>query len=192
MRQVKTALALMITMTVFLTSCSGRGAKAEKIAAEIRSELISAPSVVTVVNVKADYGERVYEYKLRYSGNLSEGVVEVIEPEAIAGVTADVSVSGCVLKYDGAEVDTGDVISDGTTPIGVIPVLLYQWRSGHIKESTFETLGDAAAVAVSSDVSETVVQRTWFDRETHMPIKAEIYENGYTALSCGFEDVIFG
>ncbi len=191
MRQVKT-LALMITLISLLTLCSCRASKnsGEELALDIRTMLLGADQYDITARVKADYGERVYEFTFRYTGNAQEGTLEIIEPKALAGLKAKVSVSGGTLEFDGAVLDTGALTKDGLSPARCIPMLLSQWQSGYISGCNFEKLGESETLAVTTDISAGVSQRTWFHTQTLLPLKAELYEGGVMVLDCRFENIV--
>ena len=57
--------------------------------------------------LNADYGDRVYAYKLKYSGDMTSGSIEILEPASIAGLTVQVSPDGTSLIYEDVTLDTG-------------------------------------------------------------------------------------
>ncbi|NLA87119.1 MAG: hypothetical protein GX847_07545 [Clostridiales bacterium] len=190
MRQVKT-LALMITLvtSLLLSSCKSAGGGHE-LALEIRAGLIKADKLEITTSVRADYGDRVYDFTFNYSGNADTGEIAITAPEAIAGLKAEVSVSGGTLEYDGAVLDTGAVTKDGLSPAEALPVLISQWQTGYISGCNHEKLGDFDTLAVTTDISETVRQRTWFDVKSHLPVRSELTDSGKTVITCEFENVM--
>lgn len=188
MRQVKT-LALMITLIALLCACSSKNS-GEELAMDIRTMMLEAECLDITANVTADYGERVFEFTFRYTGGAQEGTLEITQPDTIAGLRANVSVSGGTLEFDGAVLDTGAVTKDGLSPAQCIPVLISQWQSGYISGCNFEKLGDSETLAVTTDISVAISERTWFDANTMLPIKAELYEDGVMVIDCRFENII--
>ncbi len=177
-------------MLVLLSSCHGGKSKGQELALDIRASLIAAEKLEIGTVVRADYGERVYDFTFKYVGNADKGEIEITAPESIAGLTAEVSVSGGTLKYDGAVLDTGAVTKDGLSPAEALPVLISQWQRGYISGCNFETLGDTDTLAVTTDITETVKQRTWFDVKTHLPVRSELSDNGKMVIGCQFDNVI--
>jgi hypothetical protein len=152
--------------------------------------MLEADNLELTTQVTADYGERVFDFTLRYTGGAEDGTLEIMQPEPIAGLKATVSVSGGTLEFDGVALDTGAVTKDGLSPAQCIPVLISQWQSGYISGCNFEKLGDCETLAVTTDITQTVSQRTWFDKKTHLPIKAELYDGGVMVIGCLFENII--
>lgn len=183
-------IALIMLIVLVLSSCQGSKNSGEELALDIRTSLIEAEKLEITTNVRADYGERVYDFTFKYSGNADKGAIEIMAPESIAGLKAEVSVSGGTLNYDGAVLDTGAVTKDGLSPAEAIPVLVSQWQSGYISGCNYEKLGDTETLAVTTDITETVKQRTWFDVKSHLPLRAELSDNGKMVIACQFENVI--
>ena len=181
----------MIAGLMLLSSCAGSENNAEKSALDMKTEFNEAARIEIVADVKADYGDRVYEFKLKYTGGGETGEIAIMEPETIAGLSAAVSLQGGVtLKYDGAELDTGAVTADGLSPAEALPTLIEQWRTGFITYCDFEKLGDADTFAAVSDISNATRQKTWFDAKTLLPVRSEISNNGTTVIFCQFENVV--
>ena len=182
----------MITLISLILLCSCRASKTdgEELALDIRTMMLETDTLDLTTHVTADYGERVYAFTFRYTGNAQNGTLEVTKPEEIAGLKATVSVTGGTLEFDGAVLDTGALTESGLSPAQCIPVLISQWQSGYISGCNYEKLDETDTLAVTTDTSTTVTQRTWFDVKTLLPIKAELYDSGVMVLACDFENII--
>lgn len=190
MQVKKLARMIPLIAIVLLTSCQSSKSSGQELALDIRTTLLEASKLEMTVNVAADYGDRVYDFTFNYSGDANNGQIELTAPEAVAGLKAKVSVSGGTLEYDGAVLDTGAVTADGLSPADVLPVLISQWESGYISGCNYEKLGDINTLAVTTNITETVSQRTWFDVKTLLPLRSELSDNDRMVLSCEFGDVI--
>ena len=199
-RLITAALALLL---VTLSAC---GAKADRAVAELARlrELHSTASrIVTVARVSADYGERVFEFRIRYSGTYDAGELEILAPESLAGVTARVSGNAATLSYDGAELDTGS-LGDGLSPAGIVPRLIVEWQSGFPdslmlarnnsnldvgKSPGFrrEELIMQSMLTSASERGTDARQTTRFDAETHIPIRSEVLQDGRVVLTVRYE-----
>ncbi len=188
MKQVK-ALAPMTTLLLLLTLCACGGVRnnAEELALDIRTSLLEADTLDLTADVTADYGERVYDFTVRFTGDADKGAMEILAPEEIAGLKARIDLSGATLEYDGAELDTGALTADGLSPAEAIPVLISQWQSGFISGCSFEKLDEAETLTVTTDVSETVTSKTWFDVKTRLPLRSELSDNGRMAVTVRFD-----
>jgi outer membrane lipoprotein-sorting protein len=182
----------MITLIVLLllSSCQSAGGKGQELALEIRAGLLKAEKLAMTTAVRADYGDRVYDFSFSYTGNGDKGEIEITAPESVAGLKAEVSVTGGTLEYDGAVLDTGGVTKDGLSPAEALPVLISQWQTGYISGCNYEKLGDINTLTVTTDITETVRQRTWFDVKSHLPVRSELSDSGRLVIACAFENVI--
>lgn len=193
MRQV-TSLARMITLmtsiilALLLTGCTAKNS-GQELALDIRARFLEAQTINITTSVTADYGDRVYDFVFTYAGDADSGIIEITSPESIAGLKAKVSVSGGTLEYDGAVLDTGAATGDCLSPAEAIPVLLSQWQSGYISGCNFEKLGDLDTLAVTTDITETVAQRTWFDAKSKLPLRSELSDHGKMVIACQFDNV---
>jgi len=175
---------LLVFIALFVQASCKSEENADEKALEIRSGIL-ASDIEFSAYITADYGDRVYDFKLDYSSENSK--ITVVEPEIIAGVAVSISDSGTVLNYDGAELNTGALTDDGLTPIASIPTIVTEWHSGYISDSYFETLDQVKAIVIQTTVSDSVIHSTWFDRETGQPIKSEIASDGYVVIQCEYE-----
>ena len=195
MRQVKTLaqkiLFLLFTLliSISLSACGGPKNGGQELALDIRAGLLKASRLDMAADVTADYGDRVYRFTFTYSGSGDAGTLELLSPENVAGLKMRVSTTSGVISYDGAELDTGKLTGDGLSPAEAVPVLISQWQSGYISGCNIEKLAGSEALAVTTDVTETVRQRTWFDVKTCLPLRSELSENGRMVISCTFTDV---
>jgi hypothetical protein len=178
-----------LILILLLSACSATKSGGQQLALDIRAYLLKASKVDMTADVTADYVDRVYQFTFTYSGSADAGELTVTAPEDIAGLKAKVSVTGGTISYDGAELDTGKLTGDGLSPAESVPVLLGQWRSGYISGCNYEKLGDNDALAVITDVTETVKQRTWFDVKTRLPLRSELSENGRMVIAVTFTGV---
>ena len=188
MRQAK-LLALMIILTL-LTACSpAKNNNADKMA-EIRMDFIAAERLELTVGITADYGNRVYDFRVKYTGNPQKGQIEILAPESIAGITAEVDISGITLIYDGARLETGRLLENDLSPVEAIPMLISGWQQSIIKLLSSEKLDSYDTLSMTTDITETTQAKTWFDANTLLPIRSEISENGKMVIQCEFENVI--
>ena len=77
---------LAIFLSAALGAC-GAGADPEGAAAGIQADFAAAGQVLFTADIRADYGDRVYDFGVSVSSDAAGGVMTVSEPEIIAGVT---------------------------------------------------------------------------------------------------------
>lgn len=184
MRQVL-LLALTIALVFSLCACSDTG-KADKIGEEFEN----AQKIVLTAFVRADYGDKIFDFKITCTETPDETAVEIKEPEEIAGVRAVCTEEGYELEFDGAVMTTGAVTRNGLSPVEALPCLIDCWQDGYYIALLKEPYGNGKALVLDSRITDTVYQKTWFDSETLLPLKSEIMQSGQTVITCEFENVI--
>ncbi|MCI8593676.1 MAG: hypothetical protein HFF09_00275 [Oscillospiraceae bacterium] len=188
---------LPLLLCFALTGCGGDGQNAEQQAAALRTRYLSMTVCEGRVSVKADYGQRVYDYVLDFTWSRESGLtVTVAEPELVAGVTARVTADGSQLEYDGAVLETGPLGDDGLSPLSALPVLLRDAQERYMAECCETNLGETSALQVTcrdpegaaGQGAETVL---WFDSQTGGLLQGELYEDGYMVILCTFDSFTF-
>lgn len=187
-------LALMIILALS-AGCAGGGDKDREKILEIRALYIGAEVFEAKVDMTADYGDRVYKYKLTYSGNGAKGELSVLEPMNIKGLIALIDGTDVVLKYDGAILDTGAFSTSGISPIEAFPLMINAWQKGFISSHYRERLGEHDCMVAEIDMTEiggtdTILHKVWFAADTGLPVKAEITSGGFTVISCDFLEAV--
>ena len=187
----KRILPLLVCI-LLLTGCAGRNHEKKQDFLQLRAKWLSAEQTELRAAVRADYGDRVYDYVLRYSGGPAGGMLTVEEPEMIAGVGVELGEEGIRLCWDGAELATGAILGS-LNPVQAFPMLLRCWQSGPVLECWEEDRDGVPCLTVEFDLSEAGSPelrrcRTWFSLETDAPVAAELSENGRTVLFVSFTD----
>ena len=180
---------LVLAALLTLGACSN-SAHAEELMTEIRASLIASPKITAVANIRADYTDRVFDFQIKFSGTEVAGEIVIIKPESVAGVVVRVSDSGATMVYDGAELDTGD-LGDGLSPVGIIPILINEWKNGLMDFTVKEKRGSVGTVMMSSTLVGGATQKTWFEENSRLPIRAEVAVSGRTVLMIDFENIIY-
>ena len=183
------AVILTFVMPLSLAACQ-KGLSPEDAAGAIQEEFRAAGEVKFSAGIRADYGDRLFDCGVSCSSDDQGGVITVAEPELIAGVTVRFSGDGAALSYDGAEVFTGEILPEGLSPVDAVPLMLRLWREGLVTEAVFEKWGGEECLAALFHVDDRVEARTWFTRDTGLPLRCEIYLDGYTVIGCDLYNVI--
>ena len=186
----KAALAALMTASLpfLLSGCAGVPSPDES-AAEIQNFFSLADTVTFTADITADYGERVYDYGISYKSGRDGGTVTILSPDEISGICVEYSGDGASVSYDGAEVFTGEIIPDGLSPVDAVPVMEKAWREGLITESVSEKVGGEECIASVFRIEDDIFLRTWFGKESFLPVRAEIVNGGYTVITGTFYDV---
>lgn len=181
----KAALALLIIFIISLSSCSV-SPSADELCDKLSVSLSEAQSLSVTAQVRADHGERVYDFLLRYEKSGSSPSVTILEPDCVSGITARIAEDGVTLIYDGAEIYTGYLTDSGLSPAAVLPLAVSAWENGLLTSARLEGGWLITEHYISEDVS--LVSR--FDAETLVPAEAELFSAGYRCIDAVFEDFV--
>jgi hypothetical protein len=182
-------LAASFALFTLLASCAGH-ADAERLEDEIKDGFRGAGGIEATAGVAADYGDGVLRFTVKYAGTADMGSVEILAPEQVAGITARVAFPECELEYDGISMEAGTLTGDGLSPVQALPVLLGQWTDGYTELASFERLGDIDALVLETRITDDSSQKTWFDAQTLLPMRSEIYGGGRMVIACEMESIL--
>ena len=107
-----------------MLSACGEGRESAGLDARFRRYYAALSSFTARAQVTADYGERVYQYELAMSGDLTQGSLEVLSPENIAGAGFSWAEGGGSMSYEGVSLETGALSEDGLSPADAMPMIL--------------------------------------------------------------------
>ncbi|MEG1072773.1 MAG: hypothetical protein RSE09_03970 [Oscillospiraceae bacterium] len=189
----KALCALMIPL-LLLTACGKQSEEqeAESLALQIRTELIAMTACTLTADTTADYGQRVYDFTLNVSYDSTAGsTITVVKPEAVAGVTVKIAAGSTTLEYDGVSLETGQLVSNGLSPLDALPAFLVYAREGFMDACGYETRDGQNLLSVRYRDPETepgqgIEGALWFDVATHQPVCAELYDKEKLVISCKF------
>lgn len=183
-------ISLCLTLVGLLTGCGG-GEKGEKLALEIQKEWQNMTGCAGEVRLEGEYAARHFECVLNVAYQRpSGGTLTFVEPELVEGITLGMSEKGLVLGYGDVLLDAGPVTSEGITPVESLWVLYDLGTNGFL--SAVETDADSVTATFRRDDApagtglEGVV---CFDAATHLPLAAELYEDGARVIAAQFRDL---
>ena len=182
-------LWLCVPMIALLLAGCGRleVSEAEQLALEIRGEYLELERCSASLEITADYGQRVYQFKMDAQVQGEDAVLTLTAPETVAGLTARWAGEAGTLEYDGVAVETGSLDPEGLDPVSAFPVLLEAARSGYLTACALEEDGTVLRVDCG-DPAGTPGQGTettlWFDGETGALLRGEIRVDGFRVIGC--------
>jgi hypothetical protein len=183
-----TALALVLCL--LLTGCAGRSHSEKASFLKLRAAWLEAGTVDLRARVRADYGDRVYDFLLRYRGSGEGGVLTVEEPWLLQNVEAELGKEGVLLRYDGVMLDTGAILGN-LSPLEAFPLLLRAWQSAAVTDCRRETWEGSPCLRAELDLTppgeaETRTCVSWFRLPDGKPLHAELLSAGRSVLFCDF------
>lgn len=170
--------AVAICLTALLSACGAprTDARAENLQrhyAETRG--CTARAAVSVVRET-----ETQRYVLSLSRADDQTRVTVVEPEALAGVSAVVgSGDELTLEFDGMALDAGS-LDPRVSAVNAADILLRAAAEGWITERSYERYGDVEALRLCFETEQTggkLLVAAWFD-DGDAPLYAEIERDG--------------
>lgn len=194
MKQKGWLAALLLALS--LCGCAAPGSdEAGRLALEARTAYLNAAEVTAAVAMTADYGARVYDYKLDVRWLQNGGTtLTVREPALIAGLTATVHQGETALEFDGARMETGPLWPDGMAPIDAVPYVMGCIRTGFMAECGLTEEEDGARTltvlcrAPELGPGEGTECLLAFDGADFALRRAELSQDGTAVLFCTFEE----
>ena len=190
MRPVRFALLIaLLILPLFLAACGGAlGDREREDFLEIRAALLERGEFRLRAELRADYGDRVYDYRLAYAGNAEGGVLQIEEPLELKDILVELEEGHARLRYGDLCLDTGALAGE-ESPVQAFPLMIRAWLRGSAAECWHERLyGEdciAAEIHLGGPGEETKrVCRAWFRRRDGEPVYAELAENGRVCLTC--------
>lgn len=121
--------------------------------------------------IRADYGERVYEFTMSVATSGEETTLTVLQPESISGITARVSEDRTSVTFDGTELDFGILANGLLSPVETPWLLMQCWKQAYIAYAGAD--GDQQRVTYLRGYDEEeITVDTWFS--SGVPVYAEV------------------
>ncbi len=180
-----------LLLAALLCGCGGENGGNQQTLA-LREAFLSMESCSGSMEVTADYGQRVYEYTVEFSGDGNGGMNLVLTaPEEVAGITAHIAQGQTALEFDGVALETGPLNQEGLSPLDALPAFVAAMQTGYLAESGSEWMGETEVLRLvfrepdrnPGQGMETVL---WFDKEGGSLRQGELRSDGYTVVRCGF------
>ena len=183
-------IASLFLCLCLLCACGGRSHREKEAFLKLRAKWLEQGSVTLYSRVRADYGERVYDFLLCYEGSGEGGTLRVEEPLELEGVEADLREKSVSLRYDGVMLDTGAILGN-LSPLEAFPLLVRTWQSGFVTDCWRENWNGEPCLTARFDLTEAgqTEERLCVSRfrpADGTPLSAEFLADGRTVLSCEF------
>lgn len=191
---MRKALSCVLMMTLLLTGCGSREEEAVQRAVLMRGQYLSMSAWSAVVDLRVDYGEKVYEFTVDASWQREgETVLTVVEPELLAGITARITPEDAVLEYDGAGLSLGVLDGAGMTPIAAIPALMNAAAKGYMawcgwREEGEQTLLEMVCRDPEQEPGEGTEYSLIFDPDSCALLQGEVSVDGAVVLTAAVRD----
>lgn len=165
-------LALMISLTLFC-GCSN-STKYEGKYDDWRSAYLEVSEHQIEAAVTTSDDDKVCEYTLLYTKNAEGETVEVISPELIANIKAQIGEKEVSLSYDGAMLETGSTLSENLSPLMALPTLMKVIKEGHVENSWSEKKDKIAFTVTELEMPDGTIMTLWQRSSDMTPVHVDV------------------
>lgn len=124
-----------------------------------------------------------------------ESTVEVLSPEAIAGVRAVLSEPEWRLEYQGDSLNAGTLSDEEISPAACLPRLMSAIRDGWLLEENEEEWDGVPCLRLTVDQTGVkdgkILSTVWLRQDDGTPLRGEIAVDGETILTADFTSFAF-
>lgn len=170
-----------LLLVLWLTGCVSAASEIERGMA-LRSRLLSAENCTFDAEITADYGEKIYQFKLSCETNSSGDLTfSVRSPDSISGITGKIDAEGGKLTFDDTVLYFDLMADERISPVSAPWVFLKTLRSGYLKSAGMED--DMLRLTVDDTYAEDALQLDIWLGEGDMPVRCEIVHDDRRILS---------
>ena len=128
-------------------------------------------------------------------GKCEGNLLEVLEPETIAGVKAKLSDTDWSLEYEGNVLNIGPLSDEEISPVASLPRLMNALRDGWLLEENQEKWGEVPCLRITVDQSGVqdgkILSTLWLRQDDGTPLRGEISVDGEIILTAEFTSFAF-
>lgn len=160
-----------------LCACSGKENNPLQAPMDFRSDLLRQGGCRLLMEGTADVEDRVWSFALDCClGTDGSMEAEILRPEDLSGITAQISGETGKLTCEDVSVEFGASADERLSPLSAPRTLMQAWTDGYISSAGPEDGLTLAVFELGYD-SDTITVHTWFD-ETGVPVRAELAHRG--------------
>ena len=168
-------LAAALLLPLCLAGC-GKPQSSQR-ALDLRSALMQSRECSFTAEITSESDDRVYGFTVQCHCTPEQTRVQVLAPDAIAGITAVISKNGAQVEYEDSILELGNIGS--VSPMAAAELLYRCWVGEYIVSAGKD--GETERVSYLPANEEAVTVDTWLD-QADVPIYAEISEDGVRRL----------
>lgn len=184
---MKQAALLALTISLVLIGGCKSPVKYEEVYTSWRAEMLSRETHAIEAVVTASDEETACTYTLSYVLNAERETVEVLAPELIAKIKAQVEKDDSVrLSYDGAILDTGSALAEELSPLMALPAFMDFLRQGHIERSWRESEDDMQLIVTDLEMPDGRRLTLWQQASDMTPVYAEMRSENRVEIKLRF------
>ena len=182
-------IGFILMMNIILSGCTQKDDTLDR-TMELRNRMLTANGCTFTAEITADFGEELYSFTMNcscdHNGNMA---FEVMEPDAISGITGQFGDTYSDLTFDGYVLAFPRLADGRVTPVSAPWIFVQSLRSGYI--CGYLQNEDETAVMINDTYEDEALELTiWLDMK-NIPEFAEIVWQGRRVLSLRINDFAF-
>lgn len=172
-------------LLLFLLCACGTGDDSAQTAVSFRTKLKEAEACRYQASVTGDYGAYVREFVLDCCCTQSSSSFVVVEPDSVAGITAEVSGEQAQVSYDDTILAVENFESRRISPMAAPWLLSQAWCQGYISSVSTDGALECTEYRLGYGMEELIVTT---DFENGVPVRGEISDGTRVLITCLITD----
>ena len=174
-----------VLMIISLLFCScGEKDTLEKSLREARERWEEGESLRFTAEICAELSKEVFTCKLECTHENGETVIEIIEPQNIAGIKARMREGETTLEYDGLILAIENPMMGEASPLGAMGIFMDALRSGFVTQMWMERENECPIAVYELYVDDNTSAKLWFWEENFALMNAELVRDGRSVVKC--------
>ncbi len=189
--------ALMISLPLALSACGTINSGSDDgrtgdVARALQEEYQALESCEMTARLRCDWENETADYTLRCHWNeAGTSSVEVLEPELLTGICAELEGEQLTLTYEDMSLAAGTLGSQELSPVQCLPMIMNAIREGYVLQKGAEKVDGTECLRLLFDVTGPrggkVEYAVWFGAG-HTPVKAEVLEGDSVLFAVDFSE----
>ena len=171
---MKQAILLALTISLILLCGCANSEKYEEMHTSWKTGWLTAPEHQIEAEVTGSDDEKVTKFTLFYTLDTEGETVEVLAPELIADIKAQIDAEAVRLSYDGAMLETGSTLSENLSPLMALPTFVDILREGHLENAWCETENETELLVTEHEMPDGTIMTLWQNADDMTPMYADI------------------
>ena len=175
----------LLLVVLLLCGCSSEAGVTEGL--RLRKELLSSAGCTFDMLIHADYGQAIYDFKVRCSAGAME--FALVEPENIAGIGGYIEAGSGHISFDDVVLALPPLAEGELMPVFAPWIFLNTLRQGYIKDQG--TLEDKIVLTIMDSYEEDALMLRVYLDEQGLPSFCDVFWQGRGVLSMRVENFCF-
>ncbi|MBR5489709.1 MAG: hypothetical protein IKV79_00390 [Oscillospiraceae bacterium] len=174
-------------ISLLLCSCGERDSL-EKHLHEARARWEEGKTIRFTAELCAELSQEVFTCRLNCLHEKGETIIEIIEPENLAGIKVRMKDGETALEFDGIILAIENPMMGESSPLGAMGLFMDALRCGFINQMWMERENEQALAVYEMYVDDNTSAKLWFWEENFALMNAELVRNGRSVVKCKITD----